>query len=85
MGYYNRDLIEMCEKARRRGWKEVAELGKKVDASQAACPHPKEDRKIRVVPRDWKKYKAGGTQEICLRCSKLIKYTPPHEARRVRR
>jgi hypothetical protein len=77
MGYANSELIRLCERARKRGWKEVQQLGKLVEESQAACPHKKADRKIVVVRQDWGKLKKGGTTEFCLRCSKLILYTPP--------
>lgn len=77
MGHANGHIIALCERARKRGWKEVEALGKKVEKTQAECPHPQRDRKIRVFVQSTKKYKKGGKYEFCLRCSKMLRYMEP--------
>ena len=79
MGHANSQLIRDCERARKLGDEDdLARLSTLIDASQAVCPHPLRDRRIREFTRrsTTGKYRKGHLYMGCRRCSKIIEYEP---------
>jgi hypothetical protein len=77
MGHANRHLIIRCERARKDDdAPELERVSKLVDESQAACPHPLRDRRIRPIGLNsvTGKYKRGHLCAFCRRCSKIVEY-----------
>jgi len=71
MGYMNAAKIRRLEQLRRdrqEGTTAFAQAELAVDASQADCPHPREDiRRVPVTERE-----PGGVKSWCRRCSAVL-------------
>jgi hypothetical protein len=74
MGTLNVELIRRCERARRTGDKAALERwARAVDATQAACDHPKPHRTHQIVKDSpTGKYRRGDILTWCAACSKVL-------------